>query len=41
MISSILRKYRVKATQKREEMCAIGEIIMRADGGVYVQLTPR
>ncbi|CAC5409593.1 CYP4V2 [Mytilus coruscus] len=41
MISSILRRYNVKATQTREEMCAIGEIILRADGGVYVELSPR
>ncbi|CAG2208814.1 CYP4V2 [Mytilus edulis] len=41
MISSILRRYNVKATQKREEMCAIGEIIMRADNGVFVELSPR
>jgi len=41
MISSILRKYKIKSTQEREEMTVIGEIILRADSGVYVELSPR
>jgi cytochrome P450 family 4 len=41
IISSILRKYRIKSTQEREEMTVLGEIILRADSGVFVELSPR
>uniref|UniRef100_A0A194ALH3 Putative cytochrome P450 4V2 n=1 Tax=Pinctada fucata TaxID=50426 RepID=A0A194ALH3_PINFU len=41
VISTILRKFTVISKQKREELCPIGELILRPENGILVELHSR
>ncbi|XP_053315055.1 cytochrome P450 4V2 [Spea bombifrons] len=41
VLSSILRNFSVKATQKREELCLVGELILRPENGIWIELKSR
>ncbi|NP_001072667.1 cytochrome P450 family 4 subfamily V member 2, gene 2 [Xenopus tropicalis] len=41
VLSSILRNYWVEASQKREELCLLGELILRPQDGMWIKLKNR
>ncbi|XP_046392776.1 cytochrome P450 4c3 isoform X2 [Ischnura elegans] len=41
LVSSVLRKYRVKAVDRREDLTLLGELILRPKNGLRIQLFPR
>lgn len=41
MLSSILRSFKVQATEKTEDIKPVGEIILRPENGIHVTLTKR
>ncbi|KAM4709346.1 cytochrome P450 4V2-like [Discoglossus pictus] len=38
VLSTILRHFWIKASQKREELCLVGELILRPQEGIWIQL---
>lgn len=44
VLSTILRNFSVKASQKKDELCLVGELILRPQDGMWIELehrTPR
>lgn len=41
IVSSLFRKYNVVSKQKREDLSPVGDLILRPENGVIVQLKPR
>ncbi|XP_023288054.1 cytochrome P450 4c3 [Orussus abietinus] len=41
IISGILRKYRIEAAERREDVCVTGELVLRAKGGLHIRISPR
>ncbi|XP_053556231.1 cytochrome P450 4V2 [Bombina bombina] len=41
VLSAILRNFSVQATQKREELCLVGELILRPQDGMWISLKKR
>ncbi|KAM4707689.1 cytochrome P450 4V2-like [Discoglossus pictus] len=41
VLSAILRNFTVQATQKREELCLVGELILRPQDGMWIALKHR
>ncbi|XP_071439899.1 cytochrome P450 4c3 [Hetaerina americana] len=41
VVSSVLRKYRIKAVDRREDLTLLGELILRPKHGLRVQIFPR
>ncbi|KAG8234871.1 hypothetical protein J437_LFUL014563 [Ladona fulva] len=41
VVSSVLRKYRIKAVDRREDLTLLGELILRPKDGLRVQIFPR
>lgn len=41
IVSSLFRKYNVVSKQKREDLAPVGDLILRPENGVIVQLKPR
>jgi cytochrome P450 family 4 len=41
VISSILRKYRVEAVDRREDLTLLGELILRPKHGLRIKIFPR
>ncbi|XP_072262254.1 cytochrome P450 4V2 [Pyxicephalus adspersus] len=41
VLSSILRNFSVKASQKKEDLCLVGELILRPQDGMWVELEHR
>lgn len=41
VLSSILRKYRVEAIDRREDLTLLGELILRPKDGIHLKIVPR
>ncbi|KAM8940238.1 cytochrome P450 4V2 [Pelodytes ibericus] len=41
VLSTILRNFSVQSSQKREELCLVGELILRPQDGIWIQLKNR
>jgi cytochrome P450 family 4 len=41
VISSLLRKYRVEAVDRREDLTLMGELILRPKHGLRIKIFPR
>jgi cytochrome P450 family 4 len=41
VISSVLRKYRVEAVDRREDLTLMGELILRPKDGLRIKIFPR
>ncbi|CAN2388657.1 fatty acid omega-oxidation [Pristimantis euphronides] len=41
VLSAILRNFTVKASQTREDLCLVGELILRPDNGIWIELQKR
>uniref|UniRef100_A0A8C5LS84 unspecific monooxygenase n=1 Tax=Leptobrachium leishanense TaxID=445787 RepID=A0A8C5LS84_9ANUR len=41
VLASILRNFSVQASQKREDLCLVGELILRPQDGMWIQLKNR
>jgi cytochrome P450 family 4 len=41
VISAVLRKYKIEAVDRREDLTLLGELILRPKDGLAVRITPR
>ncbi|XP_014250199.1 cytochrome P450 4c3 isoform X2 [Cimex lectularius] len=41
VVSTVLRKYRVKAVDRRENLVLLGELVLRPKNGLYIAISPR
>lgn len=41
MISAVLRKYKIEAVDRREDLTLLGELILRPKDGLRVKITLR
>lgn len=41
ILASVLRKFNVEACQKREELRPVGELILRPEKGIWINLEKR
>jgi cytochrome P450 family 4 len=41
VISSLLRKYRIEAVDRREDLTLMGELILRPKHGLRIKIFPR
>jgi Cytochrome P450. len=41
VLASVLRKYRVEAVDRREDLILLGELILRPKDGLKVKIFPR
>lgn len=41
VISTVLRKYKIEAVDRREDLTLLGELILRPKDGLRVKITPR
>ncbi|XP_061575056.1 cytochrome P450 4V2-like [Cololabis saira] len=41
VLASVLRKFNVKACQRREDLCPVGELILRPQRGIQIELEKR
>lgn len=41
VLSTVLRKYKIEAVDRREDLTLLGELILRPKNGLRVKITPR
>lgn len=41
IISGVLRRYKIAAAERREDVSIVAELVIRAKNGLNVKLTPR